>query len=987
MPSVAHIIRRRHNRKQRRRRERRRSTGWWSLIISLMLLIVVGPLLVIVGLAGALYLQAVRYMPTPANTIYLDPIIGPTNFVDRDNALLLYSVQDPLGDERQWVTIESLPPYIVDATLQMEDSDYLDVGGFSLSTTGSRLWRYILDIDSRPDTSIAGRLADKALVPEAGSSGLDDALLHIVFSAEVQRRFTPRRVLEWYLNSNYYGNDAYGIEAAAQVYFDKPAVELTLDQAAMLAAIPPAPEYNPFDDYTAARGRQRDLLRTMLVTGRINQPQFDAAAVVTTAVRSDLAQKPNFAPHFAVYARQQAEDILNNLGMDGERLVSRGGLHITTTLDTDLYYQAECTLRAHLQRLNGRTTANIAAENDAPCVGLAYLREVTGIIPAAAPDSSTIMILDVSTGEVRAMVGNATANVHQPGPVLHPFVYLTGFLSGNFTPAKMVLDIPQPFPGPSEGLIYTPANADRIYRGPINLRDAMASGLRTPVVSVADREGLSSLMTIIRRMGLTSLGDINLFDLSIVERGGRVSLLDVVYGYSVFASSGYMRGIANEEGSTRNNDPVAILKIEDAAGNILWEYNAETIALGQTPILSDEMAYLVNHILSDDSTQRSVLNLDESQLGVGRPAAVSFGLTSDNVDNWTVGYSPQLVVGVHLSRSDDSALSLDTLGLQGATPVWQALMRYAHDRYGMAAATWPRPAEVVEYTICEKSGLVPPANSPCQRRSEIFLSQVPPTQEDIYWRGVEVNSQTRQLASASTPTHLVIQEVYFVPPDAAREWWVSNNLPLPPTTYDTLNRPEATRTTQIFLPQDFSYVGGQVDVRGNVDTTLLQSYQLRYGEGIRPTQWLQIDAEQTSFAEGTSLGVWDTAGLDGFYTLQLAVRYTDGTTESASVQVTVDNQMPTIELLSGGGEVLFRWPAQTRIPITAEVADNLAIDRVEFYHNGALLGIDNEWPYTFNYEVEGIGIETFSATVFDQVSNEARAEVEIEVIRGSGGEP
>ncbi|MDQ7027790.1 MAG: transglycosylase domain-containing protein [Anaerolineae bacterium] len=983
MPSVAHIIRRRRNRKQRRRRAVRQSRGWWSLIITVLLLTFIIPLLVLVGLASYLYVQSITYMPSPADTIYLDPIIGTTDFVDRSGAVLLYSVQDPLGDDRQWIMLESLPDYLIRATLQMEDSDFLEVGGFNLTATGQQLWRFSLNLANRSDSSIAGLLAQKTLVPTARNSGLDENLLAIAFTAEVQRQFTPRRVLEWYLNTNYYGNDAYGIEAAAQVYFGKSAVNLSLDEAAMLASIPPAPQFNPFDDMTAARGRQRDLLRLMLQRGYINQGQFDEAAAITTAIRNDLAQRPTIAPDFALYARQQSEDILNSMGLDGERLISRGGLRVTTTLDAELYYQAECTLRAHLQQLSGSGTGSITTQNGAPCIGTAYLRDVISSTPTSLPDEGSILIQDVVTGEIRVMVGNAVSDSNQPGPVLSPFIYLTGFLSGNFTPAKMVLDIPQNFPGPAEGLIYAPTNPDGIYRGPINLRDAMASGLRTAVVQVADREGLSNLMTITRRMGVTSLSDVNPFDLSVVERGAQVTLLDAVYGYSVFASSGVMRGIANEADSSRNNEPVAVLKIEDADGNILWDYGTAN----ETLILSAEMAYLVNDILSDNTTRRNVLNIEDNSLNIDRPAAVTFGLTGDNVDNWTIGYTPQLVIGVHLGNSNDAPMTLDTYGLQGASPIWQAMMRYAHDYYTLPAASWSRPENLTEYTVCERSGLTPAEDNPCQRRTEIFASGLQYPLEDTYWRSVEVNSQTRTLASASTPTHLVIEEVYFVPPEAAREWWVANNLPLPPTEYDTLNRPEATRSTQVFLPQDFSYVGGEVDIRGNVDTTQLDFYQLRYGEGIRPTQWLEIGDEQSEFIQGTSLGLWDTSGLDGFYTLELAVRYTDGTTESAAVQVTVDNQLPTVTLLTGdSNETLYRFPLQTSIPITAEVSDNLAIDRVEFYHNGILLGIDNEWPYSFNFEIERTGIEIFSATVYDQVGNEARTEVEIEIIRSSGGE-
>ena len=248
MPSVTQIIRRRRNRKQRQRRDNTRSQLWSALIFGGTAIAIIGPIVSILGFAGFLYFRAVNFMPSPADTIYLDPIVASTNLYDRTGNTLLYAVQDPLGDNRQWVTIESLPEYLVNATVQMEDPDFLDAGGFNTSLTIGRLWRYGLGQAISRDTSLAGRLANTTLVPAARNSGLDPVLLHLAFSAEVQRQYTPRRVLEWYLNTAFYGNDAYGIDAAAQVYFGKSARDLSLDEAALLAAIPLAPEFNPLDN-------------------------------------------------------------------------------------------------------------------------------------------------------------------------------------------------------------------------------------------------------------------------------------------------------------------------------------------------------------------------------------------------------------------------------------------------------------------------------------------------------------------------------------------------------------------------------------------------------------------------------------------------------------------------------------------------------------------------------------------------------------------
>lgn len=984
MPSVAQIIRRRRNRKQRQRVANNRSRVWSALVFGGTALAILGPIFSILGFTGFLYFRAVNHMPSPADTIYLDPIVASTNFYDDTGSFLLYSVQDPLGDSRQWITIESLPEYLIDATIQMEDPDFLETGGFNLSATISRLWRYGLGQSVRRDTSLAGRLANNTLVPTARNSDLDPALLHLTFTAEVQRQYTPRRVLEWYLNTAFYGNDAYGIDAAAQVYFGKSATELTLDEATLLAAIPLAPQFNPLNNEEAARDRQLNLLRDMRAFNLITQADFDFAASTSTVIRTDLAQPPFVAEYFSLYARYQAEEILNSLYLDGARLVSRGGLKITTTLDLELYYQAECTLREHLGQLQGQSQSQTLTLSAQPCIGSAYLSDIFGVNPTALPDEGSIMVFDVQTGEIRAMIGDATSYSKQPGPTLYPFIYLRGFFSGNYTPARMLLDIPTQFPGPTEGSIYTPVNADGRYNGPINLRDAMVAQLRTPAIAVANREGINEILEVTRQMGLNSLDDVNRYDLSIVERGGNVSLLDMTYAYSVFASTGELRGvdlppIARDH---RSRNPVAIRQIEDANGNILWAWNADAIATSKSLIIKDEFAYLINDILSDSNTRQNVLNQSDDVLDIGRPVAVSNGLTGDLSNSWTIGYTPQLVVGVHLSRSDDERMSLDNYGLEGATPVWQAVSRFAHDRYAYQPAVWSRPESIVSLEVCSISGLLPSQGSDCPRRIEIFHPQIRPTQEDLYWQTVEVNSQTGQLASPTTPEFLIVEQLYFIPPGDALEWWQTNNQPLPPTEFDNLSLSQALSGTQIFTPQELEYVRATVDIRGSVDTETMQSFRVRYGVGMRPTGWTDIGEIQTIFTEGASIGVWDTSGLDGPYTVQISVLNQDGSAESAGVRVTVDNVAPTVTLTSGdSNQLLFRWPTETAIPLEAIVDDNLAIDRVEFYNNGILIGETSQSPYEWIFQIERVGLETFTATVFDEAGNQASSEIEIEVIR------
>jgi membrane carboxypeptidase/penicillin-binding protein len=986
MSSVAHVIRRRRVRQARRHARQSRNRTWLAILVAAIVLLVVVPGGVVFGGAAMLYWGAVGTLPEPQDTLYLDPIIGPTELYDRTGQTLVFSVEDPLGDERAWLSLAELPPYIGQATLIVEDPDFLSATRFDAFQALSRLWRNILSGPLPPDPSLTGRLVRNALL----GSQATDRTREIALVAEINRRYSPEQVLEWHLNTNYYGHEAYGIEAAAQVYLGKRAADLTLDEAALLAAIPTAPQYNPLDNETAARGRQADVLRAMQVAGYITSDQFGQAAATRTPIQSGTNLPTRIAPEFTLYARRQAEDILNNLGYeDGAQMVARSGLRITTTLDLDLYYQSECALRTHLARLNGDTGDQLTLGGGV-CTSAVYLPTDTTGVPSP-PNGGILVVFDVATGEIKSMVGPASATNfkpdpnttigYQPGPTLQPFVYFDGFLSTLFTPASMVMDIPTPFPGPAEGLIYTPSNPDGQFRGPINLRDAMSVGLLPPAVTVAHNQGIDNILIIAHRIGLNSLDENARYDLSLLERGGEASVLDMSYAYSVFASMGQMRGVYTPSVARgyRQRNPVAVLRIEDSAGNLLWAYDDTQITASAVPVFEEFLGYVINDILSDQESRWPVLG-QNNVLDLPRPAAVVNGLTSDDVDAWTVGYTPFIVTGVHLGRDDGQQMTLDAYGLQGAAPVWRAVMEYVHSRDGLPAAGWERPPGIIEAPVCERSGLL--SNGACPVRNEIFLDSTQPTQTDTYWQTFEINSDTRQLATANTPAGLRSREVYFIPPPEARDWWAAHNLPLPPTEIDTISRPELFRSVQILQPERYSYVGGVVDIRGSLDENM-QYYTLSYGQGLNPTQWFQIGDQRTTFAPGSTLGTWDTSGLDGLYNLQLTVVLNDNSRDTDIVAVTIDNAPPVIALSAGDPGQVFRFPADDVIPLVAEVQDNLAIARVEFYHNGQLLGVDAEWPYGFDWDITRTGVEIFTAVAFDQVGNQASSEITVEITRAS----
>ncbi|MEP7291479.1 MAG: transglycosylase domain-containing protein [Chloroflexota bacterium] len=983
MASVTQVIRRRHRRQVRRQGQQSRRRLWTTLLGIALLVLVVLPGGAALGGAAAIYWQAVENLPTPGVT----PADGavPTEFYDSSGASLVYTLKNPLDDTGSWVSVDTLPPYLISATLAAEDSNFLTRTGFNPLQTLFDLWRNTLIGTLPPDSSISGRLVRNVIAPLGdlqgnAPGGVNDARgREIALIAEINRLYTPRQILEWHLNTNYYGNEAYGIEAAAQIYLNKRAVDLTLDEAALLAAISTAPQYNPFSSETAARGRQSDLLRSMRNINAISQDDFEAADALQTPI-SRGNYLPPIAPEFTVYARQQAERILDSLGYDGSQMISRGSLRITTTLDLELYNQSVCVLQSQLDRL-----ALSPASGD--CPGAVFLPPLAASPGAAPPDSGSLVILDATTGAIRSMVGAATDAQYQPGPALQPFVYLTAFIDprAGYTPATMVFDIPNQYPGSEEGLIYTISNPDARFRGPMNLRNAMGAGLLPPTADIAYQQGMNRILQTAHQLGLNSL-DENSYDLMLLERGGQVSTLDMAYSYSVFATLGDMRGVPTEPVARgfRSRDPVAVLEIQDADGDILWQYDAEeALNCGTldvcTNLLQTTLAYVMNDVLADQETRWSVLG-QGSALDLSRPGAVVNGVTSDKTNDWTVGYSPQYVVGVALDRSDGAPMTLDSFGMNGAAPVWRALMEYVHSRAGLPPTGWERPDEVVDALVCDVSGLLP--NSVCPVHSEIFLDGTQPRETDSYWQSVEINNQTGQRATVNTPPELRSEARFFVPPEGnVTDWWVANQQPLPPSDFDNVSSQRIFDTVHLTRPALFEYVGGSLDVYAELDTSQMNFFQLEYGQGLNPTQWFTIGGQQTRFDANAPVGTWNTSGLDGLYSLRLAVVLNDNTRQSDAVQVTIDNTAPTVALNSLEPGKIYRWPTDQFVSLQADAEDNLRVERVEFYRNNELLGSDVAWPFTLDWRIDGLGQQTFTAIAFDAVGNQSSSQLSVDVLR------
>ncbi len=984
MASVAQIIRRRRQRRALYERREKRTLLWGTVFTLLIVLFVIVPVTVLFSSVGLVYASAMSRLPEPQETIRSDIIIGATEIFDASGQVLLFSVEDSLIEDRPWILLDELPGYVVQATVLQEDADFLDTQRFDPVQLLDRIWSNMLVGPLVYDTTLTGRLVRNVILPSHEQSSIEQVGQQFALVAEINRLHSAEEIVEWHLNTNYYGNEAYGIEAASQIYLGKSARDLTLDEAMLLAAIPTAPRFNPVDDETAARGRQGDLLRRMLTAGHITPSQFEESNNVVTAILTDIGHMPLVAPDFAVYAHKQAETILSSMGMNGTQLVSRGGLRIITTLDMDLYHQAECLMQTQFERLAGNVIPQVVATDGSQCVGAGYLSDVAITSSQMPPDIGEVVIIDATTGEILAMIGDGNGVQSQPGPMLSPFVYLKGMLSSNpnFTAASMLLDIPHVFTGAADGLIYQPTNADSQFRGPISLRDAMGSGLLVPAAQIANLLNINRVLRdTVYPMGINSLRD-GIYDLSLLERGGTVSVLDMTYAYSIFAAMGQINGlrVMPEAPGLRNHDPVAIRQIEDMDGNILWAYNEEQVLLNREPRLQREAAFVINDILADDSTRWITLG-QGNPLEMERQVAALSGITTNRIDNWAIGYTPQVVVGVRIGREDGQPIALNNFATAGAATIWRGVMDYFLTRDNIQPQDWPRPEAVVQSPVCEISGMSPNGN--CDVHLEYFLDKDLIPLEDTYWEIVEINNETGQRATANTPTAVRSPRRYFIPPEDALDWWVANNRPLPPEDYDTVSLPDIFSSATILQPENLDIVGGEVTIRGSIDAENMSYYQLAYGEGANPAGWINITGQQDVYIPGTPLGEWDTSGLNGNYVLRLSVMLDNGTLDRGVVEVIVDNIPPTIGLAEVELRTLFRWPQDSTIILVADVTDNIGIDKVEFYHNGEFIGTDVEFPFEYPHNINRTGIEQFSAVAFDAVGNRTDTEITITVERSN----
>lgn len=875
--------------------------------------------------AGAWYATLTADLPSIGQVSdLLDPGTGaflqPTRIYDRSGQHLLLALENP-GIPRRYLKIDPaasdhFSPELVRVAIALIDPTFWQNPGFLVSNLGS----------SQPVT-IAERLASDLLLSQE-KPGLRRALRMRILAAQLISQAGRPKVLEWYLNSAYFGRLSYGAESAARLYLDKSASELTLAEAALIVPLAATPALNPLDSPIAAVERQQAALDILYSQDTISADERSRAAGQALQLRKTAPENASLAPAFT---SQVIADAAQRLGL--QRL-ERGGLRITTTLDFDLQQQVGCLAATQLNRLQGHDV-EVSLPDGSPCQAARLLPTLTHPTTLPADLAASAVVLDPRSGQILALLGDRTLEretpalqTHEPGSLLTPFAAVAAFARG-FGPATLMWDIPDP--QEAEQLVGLTAED---YHGPVRLRLAIANDYLGPQIRLIDQLGAPNVWRLATSLGLEGLSEERTSQT--VLNGGRLTPLEVAAGYSAFANLGSVYGQRlTGAGMVK---PASILYIEKNNGQVLFD-GASTESQS---LLSASLAYMVHAVLGDESARWPSLGFPNS-LEIGRPAGAKTGITAQGRDVWVAGYTPLRLVVVWWGLPGDSTARVD---VRQAAAAWHALIQYTSR--DLPLADWRVPPGISRVTVCDPSGKLPTADCPAVV-SELFLNGNEPVSTDTLYQVVQVNRETGRLATVFTPPALVEDHVFMMVPPEARTWAESSGLPLAPEVYDVIQPPAPSPDVHISSPAMFAYLRGKVSVRGSAAGRDLVSYRLQAGEGLNPKSWLQIGQESKNTVQEGDLGEWDTSGLNGLYALRLVVVRGDNRVENAILQVTVDNLAPKLSLTYPVNGQVFSSAKDFQITFQASVEDGVGVRRLEWILDDKALGENLVAPYSITW--------------------------------------
>ncbi len=699
------------------------------------------------GLIAAVMAWALADLPS-LDDLEAGLALPSTRILDRHGRLLYEILPAEQGRNRQ-LSLSEMPQHCVNAVIATEDANYFSHPGIDPLGIMRALW-----LNLRQGAIVAGgstitqQTARLVLLDPADQAerSLRRKLREMALALQLHSRFSKDEVLALYLNQVYFGNLAYGLEAAARAYFAKGAADLSLAECGLLAGIVQnAISHDPLTHFERAKSRQAVALGLMARHGFISEQQ------ASVAQRDELQFAPSVfpigAPHFVM-------EVWRLLERDYATAMRAGGLEIVTTVDLDWTRQAQRIVRRQLQALN---------------------HPPAGARPAEA-NNAAVVALDPRTGEVLTLLGspdyfeeridgavNAALAYRQPGSALKPFVYAAALdpaFPNPFTAATMFLDVHTPFIT-SKLESYAPANYGQAEHGPVLLREALASSYNIPAVLALEHVGIERFVAFVSDLGLENLRENPRADLSLALGGGEVRLLDLAQAYAAFANGGYAI------------QPQLVLRITDMDGQQLYRYEPPAV---QRKVMDERVAHIISDILSDNRARIPAFG-ENSPLNVGFPAAAKTGTTTDFRDNWLMGYTPDLVLGVWVGNADNAPM-IDVSGISGAGPIFNLFLRAA--TRGQPQREFHQPPGLRREDVCRLSGLLPTKH--CQARvSELFIAGTEPRDFDRFHQPFIIDRRTGLIADELTAPADRLERVFLMLPPEARNWAASQGIPAPPS--------------------------------------------------------------------------------------------------------------------------------------------------------------------------------------------------------------
>lgn len=612
------------------------------------------------------------------------------------------------------IAFSEIPDSLKNATIAIEDKNFYSHQGFDPKGILRSILNTVTFRGLQGGSTLTQQLVKNVLL--SGERTIPRKIKEFILSIQIERKYSKDEILQMYLNEAPYGGTMWGIESAAEGYFGKHAKDLDFLESIILAGLPQRPSYySPYGvNPKAYLLRAEEVLRRLREDNSITPSQEAEYKRNLPDVKFISKTDQSRAWHFVEYVKKQLTEQFGNA------LIEKSGLQVTTTLDSDLQSAAEKIIFEELEKLKGMRVSNGAA-----------------------------LVIDPRTGEILSYIGSKEYNsrdetfqgkfdvvsmgYRQPGSALKPITYAAAFLKG-YTPSYLLMDVETRFHGGENKKDYVPKNYDNKFRGPVQLRYALANSINIPAVKLTALTGIIDILKTASDMGITTLAPTEennkRLGLSLTLGGGEVRLLDLVSAYGVFATGGIRHA------------PVAILKITDSSGKTLFEYKPST---GKR-ILNDDVSFLISDILSDNDSRKEIFGLNSYLYIPGHDVAVKTGTTDDKRDNWTVGYTTSSVVGVWVGNNDNSPMNPKIAsGVTGAAPIWNRIIKKAIEKY--PGQSFHKPDNVMSLDIDGFGGGLPREGRPSRR--EYFIKGTDPTSVSSIYQKLKLSkSDNKKLANS-----------------------------------------------------------------------------------------------------------------------------------------------------------------------------------------------------------------------------------------------